>query len=81
MSQIAARIVAEATRTDEPDETAKLIAKAVREGKNPAAVLLGRSGGRKGGKARSEKLSPERRTEIAAKAARARWSRVQKREG
>lgn len=41
--------------------------------KNPAAVLLGRMGGIKGGKARAEKLSPERRKEIAKKAARERW--------
>ena len=43
------------------------------EGKNPAAVALGRLGGKKGGKARAAKLSPERRREIAKKAARARW--------
>jgi hypothetical protein len=33
--------------------------------KNPAAVALGRLGGLKGGKARSDKLTPERRKEIA----------------
>jgi hypothetical protein len=38
------------------------------DGKNPAAVELGRSGGLKGGKVRAEKLWPERRTEIARKA-------------
>jgi len=43
------------------------------EGKNPAAVLLGRLGGKKGGKARAEKLSAEQRKAIAQKAARARW--------
>jgi hypothetical protein len=37
------------------------------EGKNPAAVSLGRRGGLKGGKARSEKLTPERRAETAWK--------------
>ena len=42
--------------------------------KNQAAVLLGRLGGLKGGKARAEKLSPERRKEIASNAAKARWS-------
>ena len=30
--------------------------------------------GRKGGKARAEKMSPERRSEIARKAAKKRWS-------
>ena len=44
-------------------------------GKNPYAVMLGRMGGAKGGKARAEKLSPERRKEIAKKAATARWSK------
>jgi len=38
-----------------------------------AAVELGRKGGLKGGKARAERLSAEERSEIAKKAARARW--------
>jgi hypothetical protein len=41
--------------------------------KNPAAVELGRLGGLKGGKARANKLSAERRHEIALKASQARW--------
>ena len=45
-------------------------------GKDPAAVALGRKGGLKGGKARAEKLSSERRTEIAKKAASKRWSKA-----
>jgi hypothetical protein len=45
------------------------------EGKNPAAVSLGRLGGLKGGKARADKLSPERRKEIAASAAKKRWKK------
>lgn len=44
------------------------------EGKDPAAVALGRRGGLKGGKARAEKLSAKRRAEIAKKAAKKRWS-------
>lgn len=45
----------------------------VTEGKNLAAVLLGRRGGLKGGKARAEKLSKKERTRIAKLAAAARW--------
>ena len=41
--------------------------------KNPAAVELGRLGGKKGGPARAKALSKERRSEIAKKAAEARW--------
>ncbi|HMO86571.1 MAG TPA: hypothetical protein PKC18_16795 [Lacipirellulaceae bacterium] len=41
--------------------------------KNPAAVALGRLGGLKGGKARAEKLTAKKRSEIAKKAAAARW--------
>lgn len=41
--------------------------------KDPRAVELGRQGGLKGGQARAKKLSPERRQEIARKAAKARW--------
>jgi hypothetical protein len=43
--------------------------------KNPAAVELGRKGGLKGGDARAKKLSPEKRSEIARKAAATRWER------
>jgi len=43
------------------------------DGKNPAAVLLGRLGGLKGGKARAKSLSPRKRSQIARKAASARW--------
>ena len=43
------------------------------DGKNPAAVALGRLGGKKGGEARARKLTPERRRAIAANAAKARW--------
>lgn len=62
LNALAARIVAEAT--GEP----------VDDGKNPAAVALGRLGGQKGGKARAAKLTPDRRREIAKKAAAARWA-------
>ena len=41
------------------------------DGKNKAAVELGR----KGGKARAEKMTPEQRSEIARKAAQKRWSK------
>ena len=43
-------------------------------GKNAAAVALGRLGGIKGGVARAAKLTPERKTEIARKAAETRWA-------
>ncbi len=43
------------------------------DGKNPAAVALGRLGGLKGGKARAESLTPKKRSEIAKKAAAKRW--------
>ena len=45
------------------------------EGKNPNAVALGRLGGKKGGKARAAKLTPEQRSQIAKNAAAARWAR------
>ena len=44
-------------------------------GKDPLAVLLGRRGGLKGGRARNDALTPERRTEIAKLAANARWDK------
>lgn len=42
-------------------------------GKNPAAVALGKLGGKAGGEARAKKLSPSQRSAIAKKAAKARW--------
>ena len=44
--------------------------------KNPAAVALGRLGGLKGGNARAEKLSSKQKTQIAKKAALARWGKT-----
>jgi len=45
--------------------------------KNQAAVALGRLGGLKGGKARKDALTPERRKEIARDAVNARWAKRQ----
>jgi hypothetical protein len=42
-------------------------------GKNPSARESGAIGGKKGGKARADKLSPTERKAIAQKAAAARW--------
>ena len=56
---------------------ASVVARATDEAhivKNPAAVALGRLGGLKGGRVRAANLSPERRVEIAKKAAEARWA-------
>ena len=59
-------VVQQATAEDEPEAPPV---------KNPAAVALGRLGGLKGGKARAKALTPEQRSEIAKKAAKARWSK------
>lgn len=45
------------------------------DGKNPAAVALGRKGGLKGGAARAKKLTAEERSAIAKKAAGSRWKK------
>ena len=68
VNEAAFRIVQEATRDRDSDETEK-------PAKNPAAVALGRLGGLKGGPARKARLSSQRRREIARQAAQARWSR------
>jgi hypothetical protein len=44
--------------------------------KNPAAVMLGRLGGLKGGRARAEKLTPEQLSESGRKAVMARWAKA-----
>jgi hypothetical protein len=64
-SQLGKLIVDLATgETTEPD---------LDQGKNSAAVELGRKGGLKGGKARAAKMTPEQRSEAAKRAAQARW--------
>jgi hypothetical protein len=60
-NQLAAHVVAVATHAPR------------KRRKNPAAVALGRRGGLKGGKARAANLTPEARSEIARRAAKARW--------
>jgi hypothetical protein len=47
----------------------------VDDGKDPAAVALGRKGGLKGGKARAESMTAKRRAEIAKRAAKTHWSK------
>ena len=48
--------------------------------KNPNAVALGKLGGSKGGKIRAQRLSAERRKEIAHKAVTARWAKAKKKD-
>ncbi len=64
------RVVQEATGEVEPPPEKP---KAKRTISDPKA--LGRKGGLKGGKVRAEKLTPEQRSEIARKAAQARWNK------
>jgi len=65
-SQLAHRVVQATIDATEPD------AQGSEEPQTPAQ-LNGRNGGRKGGPARAAKLTAEQRSEIARKAARARW--------
>jgi hypothetical protein len=71
-SQLAYQIMLESTgqapKTESPDKD-----------KNPHAVALGRLGGLKGGRARAAALTPKKRSEIAAKAAKSRWGTPTKR--
>ena len=70
-------------RPRDPNQLAKLIAdiatgeaadrQVTDDGRDLAAVLLGRRGGLKGGIARRDALTGEQRSDIARKAARARW--------
>ena len=46
--------------------------------KNPHAVALGRLGGVKGGPARAEALTPQRRRESARRAILTRWKRAKR---
>jgi len=70
LNEMASRIVSQST--DDESEGGE-----EDDGKDPAAVELGRRGGKKGGRARADKLTPEERQEIARRAARVRWARRQ----
>jgi hypothetical protein len=72
LNLLAASIVNEATEIEEA------ATKEEEDPKNPNAVALGRLGGLKGGRARAERLTPEERSEIAKRAAQARWNRQPK---
>lgn len=84
-SSMLIRRMARKSRPRDPNQLAKLIAAIAageesdrvftEDGRDAAAVALGRRGGLKGGRARAERLSPERRREIAEKAARTRWGK------
>ena len=71
VNELAALIVGEAVGEIEPG--AEFEAQPSDEGKDPAAVALGRKGGLKGGKARAAKMTPEERSESARRAALKRW--------
>ena len=66
LNQLAKQIVDESTGQADP---------APEDTRDPLAVELGRRGGLKGGPARAKKLSPEERSEIARRAATARWKK------
>ncbi|MBI5409932.1 MAG: hypothetical protein HZA14_11250 [Nitrospirae bacterium] len=78
---LAKSIVSQATGQpikEKPAESlfdSEIVQQAIKDGKDPLAVLLGQRGGLKGGKARAEKLSAKKRKEIAKKAAETRWSK------
>ena len=71
-SVIAHRVVQEATGEAEEQQVEPELTP---EERHTAAVALGRLGGKKGGPARAKKLSKKRRSEIAKRAAQARWGR------
>ncbi len=68
---IARRIVGEATGDTSKDTPSE---EPTDDERSAAARLLGRRGGLKGGPARARKLSKKRRSQIARKAAQARWA-------
>jgi hypothetical protein len=68
VNELGRQIVGEATGNASPAANPD-------EGKDPAAVSLGRRGGLRGGKARAAKMTPEERSESARRAAKARWAK------
>ena len=56
-----------------------ILRRTVAKKKNPHAVALGKRGGKKGGKARWEGVSPQERSAILRRAVEARWKKAGKR--
>jgi hypothetical protein len=73
LAQLAKFIVDQATGEAEPEAEEPHPVELTAEERSRAAAALGRIGGLKGGKARAASLTPERRREIAKKAAEKRW--------
>ncbi len=73
------------SRPRDPNQLAKLITEIAtgeqtdrlitEDGRDLAAVMMGRLGGLKGGRARADRLPPEERRRIAKLAAEARWAK------
>lgn len=59
----------------DPDVPRKVVRLSAHRRKNPAAVALGRKGGRNSAAGRMEKIDPDERRRIASVAARARWAK------
>lgn len=70
-----AKSIVDLATNDQPEKVSPKRSKKATEKETlqSAAAQLGRKGGLKGGPARKKALSPERRSEIAQKAAKARW--------
>ena len=76
INELASQIVSETTEdttVNNWDNEGRAIPES--DGKNPAAVALGRLGGLKGGKARAKNMTKKERSESARKAALARWKK------
>ncbi|MEQ1692749.1 MAG: hypothetical protein ABMA00_15770 [Gemmatimonas sp.] len=70
VAETAFRTMLEAT-----GQAPKTLPPAQRTGKNEEAVARGSKGGKIGGKARADSMTPEQRTVIAKKAASGRWEK------
>jgi hypothetical protein len=67
-NQVAQQLVRESTKEREPEP-----AKVTRSEVSRVMAAMGRKGGKKGGKLRAERMTPEQRSDASAKAANARW--------
>jgi len=67
LNKLAFAIVQDATTEPAPETPEEMERRVMRE--------MGRKGGLKGGKARAESMTPEQRSEIAKRAAKARWGK------
>jgi hypothetical protein len=78
VNQAAFQMVQRSTAERETEQPAAKLPKATKSEISRVMSAMGRKGGRVGGKRRLETMTPEQRSQVAFRAAQARWAKKKK---